>query len=56
MYLGSYDDKHDTVGVSSPIPQATQCHMLSGDIDHDSELSRFIDSVENGKSYLKNTG
>ena len=46
---GSCHVKHDTVGVSSPIPQATQCHMLSGDIDHDSKLSRFIDSVENGK-------
>ena len=52
----SCDIKNDTVGESSPTPQATQCHMLSGDIDQDSKLSRFIDSVENGKNYLMNTG
>ena len=41
--------KADTVGVGDPVPQATQCHMLSGDINHDSRLSRFIDSVGNGE-------
>ena len=41
--------KADTVGGGDPVSQTTQCHMLSGDINHDSRLSRFIDSVGNGE-------
>ena len=41
--------KADTVGGGDPVSQTTQCHMLSGDINHDSRLSQFIDSVENGE-------